>query len=76
MAMSLYDASSGVNHSENSSPFKYVSLRDYSVTQGLKEMKRGKAAIQNIHSHFSYLGVKNKLRKQVNKNIKLVVYRI
>ena len=44
-------------------------LRDYSVTQGLKEMKRGKAAIQNIHRHFSYLGVTKKLRKQVNKNI-------
>ena len=49
--------SSGVNRPENLSLFKYI---------WIERNEKGEAAIQQS---LGYLGMKKKLRKQVNKNI-------
>ena len=68
MVMSLYDASSGVNCSENSSPFKYVWLASSRLfcNPRIERNEKEKSVIQKS---FQLFGCEKKLRKQVNKNI-------
>ena len=69
MVMSLYDASGGVNLSENSSPFKYVWLARIFCNPRIERNEKGKSSDTKYSQSFQLFGCEKKIRKQVNKNL-------